>query len=120
MMIYGGSFLKPELCSTINLYISVIFLINFWVLFFINPGIQIDDDKRLNMYKWCEVCSITRRKGTKHCEMCDLCIEKKGPHVFLLDKCIGKYTKVPYLLCKVSFVCYFCIFAFSILYTWIM
>ena len=102
----------------INSFFSIVFFCGFIIAIFLTPGIQINHySDHLRSYdpsKFCVVCSINRKKGTKHCNLCDLCILDKGKHIHLFEKCIGRYTKIPVYSAILSFIFYLVIFLVSI------
>ena len=49
-----------------------------------------DISKTKIQHKFCEECSIIRRKQVFHCKSCGVCIEGQNYHCFAMGICIGK------------------------------
>jgi DHHC palmitoyltransferase len=124
MVNYSMMFYSEYFFMVCGWALSGFFVAGFVVVVFMTPGIQVNEfEETVKIYdprKYCVVCDITRKKGTKHCYACDLCILSKGNHLDLFDKCMGRYNRVPIYLTLISLALYILSFVVSILYSLIV
>jgi Uncharacterized protein containing DHHC-type Zn finger len=118
---FSMEFVMVKEIWVINLGLSLVVLIGSGLLILVTPGLQMTEisefPQSYEPKKFCIVCSVNRKKGTKHCYSCDLCILDRLCHLPILDKCIGKNTKYILYIVGSSLISYFSIFLFSIIYS---
>ena len=111
-------YIEDRMSLLISMLLSSMMIVSLLIVILLSPGIQVNhyksDPKDYDPKRFCVVCSVNRKKGTKHCPFCDVCILDKGKHVEAFDKCIGRYTKLPFYAIFICGATIFLVFSYSI------